>query len=71
MAKRCDIAVMNVLVIEYWNLEFICYLILEIWNFIVSHPFYNHLWVGSLHDLHELLEIRVVYAAKQVGLFTL
>jgi hypothetical protein len=30
----------NVLVIEHWNLRFICYLVLEIWNFAtVSHRF--------------------------------
>jgi hypothetical protein len=31
---RCDTTVMNVLVIEYWNLKFICDLVLEIWDFI-------------------------------------
>ena len=39
-AKRCDTTVVNVLVIEYWNLEFFCDLALEIWDFIVL---YNHL----------------------------
>jgi len=34
-AKRCDTTVMSVLVIENWNLRFICNLVLEIWDFIV------------------------------------
>ena len=33
-AKRCDITVVDVLVIEYWNLKFICNLVLEIWDFM-------------------------------------
>ena len=33
-AKRCNKIVMNVLVIEYFNLRFICNLVLEIWDFI-------------------------------------
>jgi hypothetical protein len=28
----------NVLVIEYWNLIFICNLVLEIWDFIIHKP---------------------------------
>jgi hypothetical protein len=33
-AKRCDTTVVNVLVIEYCNLRFICNLVFEIWDFI-------------------------------------
>jgi hypothetical protein len=33
--KRCDSTAVNVLVIEYCNLRFICNLVLEIWDFIV------------------------------------
>ena len=33
-AKRYDQNVVEVLVIEYWNLNFICDLVLDIWDFI-------------------------------------
>jgi hypothetical protein len=32
---RIDVGAGNVLVIEYWDLKFICNLVLEIWDFIV------------------------------------
>jgi len=32
--EPCASTVVSVLVIEYWNLRFICNLVLEIWNFI-------------------------------------
>jgi hypothetical protein len=34
-AKRCDMPLDNVLVIEYSNLEIICNLVFEIWDFIL------------------------------------
>jgi hypothetical protein len=34
LSKQCDRAAVNVSVIEYWNLRFVCYLLLEIWDFI-------------------------------------
>jgi hypothetical protein len=33
-AAQMDATVVSVLVIEYWNLRFICNLVLEIWDFI-------------------------------------
>ena len=35
LAKRCDTTLVNVLVIEYLDLRFICNLLLEIWDFTV------------------------------------
>jgi len=36
-AKHSDTTVENVLVIEYWDLRFICYLVFVIWNFTVLY----------------------------------
>jgi len=33
-AKPCDKILMDVMVIEHWNLRFICNLMLEIWDFL-------------------------------------
>ncbi len=64
IVRRCDTKVVNVLVIGYWNLEFICNLILEIWDFFILHSFQNHLRINILHNLHVLLKVGVGYAAK-------
>jgi hypothetical protein len=38
LGLRFDTTIVNVLVIEYFNLRFICNLVLEIWDFIIE-PF--------------------------------
>jgi len=36
IAKRCDAIEGGVLDIEYWNLIFICILVLDIWDLIIG-----------------------------------
>jgi len=34
ITKRCDTTLIKILVIEYWDLRFICNLVLDFWDFI-------------------------------------